>query len=149
MSEKIVFSSANEFELQQEKNVRNWLLSTIEYENKTLGEIGFVFCDDAFLLNLNQEYLQHDTFTDIISFDYSFGNTLQGEIYISTERVKENAEKYDTSFENELRRVMVHGVLHLCGYKDKTTEEKEKMRQKEDEKLQLFHVEQSPKKPSS
>lgn len=149
MSEKIVFSSANEFELRQEKSIRNWLLSTIESENKTLGEIGFVFCDDAFLLNLNQEYLQHDTFTDIISFDYSFGNTLQGEIYISTERVKENAKKYDNSFENELRRVMVHGVLHLCGYKDKTTEEKEKMRQKEDKKLQLFHVEQSPKKPSS
>lgn len=146
MSEKIVFSSANEFELRQEKSIRNWLFSTIESENKNLGEIGFVFCDDAFLLNLNQEYLQHDTFTDIISFDYSFGNTLQGEIYISTERVKENAEKYDTSFENELRRVMVHGVLHLCGYKDKTTEEKEKMKQKEDEKLQLFHVEQSPEK---
>src|SRR5699024_4049701 len=139
MSEKIAFFSENEFELAQAEKVRNWLFSVIQSENKNLDEIGYVFCDDAFLLKLNQEYLQHDTFTDIISFDYSYQNTLQGEIYISTERVAENAEKFGVEFDEELLRVMAHGVLHLCGYKDKTAEEKEKMREKEDEKIRLSH----------
>ena len=88
------------------------------------------------------EYLDHDTFTDIISFDYSVGNILQGDIYISTPRVEENALEYNVSFEEELRRVIIHGVLHLAGYKDKTDEESSLMRKKEEEKLKLFHVEQ-------
>lgn len=137
----IEFTSENEFKLLNEEKISDWLKRVIVSEDKTLGEIGYVFCGDAFLLDLNQKYLDHDTYTDIISFDYSYGNTLQGEIYLSTERVSENAKKFEDSFEEELRRVLVHGVLHLCGYKDKTEEEAKKMREKENEKLKLFHVE--------
>lgn len=141
MTPKIEFLSENKFMLSQEGKTRVWLLAVIASEKKTLGEIGYVFCNDAFLLDLNKKYLDHDTYTDIISFDYSYGNTLQGEIYISTERVMENAKKFSDSFEEELRRVLVHGVLHLCGFKDKTEAEAKKMREKENEKLKMFHVE--------
>lgn len=137
----IEFSTQNEFKLLDEEKISNWLQRVIASEEKILGEIGYVFCGDSFLLDLNQKYLDHDTYTDIISFDYSFGNTLHGEIYLSTERVAENAQKFEISFEEELRRVIVHGVLHLCGYKDKTAEEVKTMRAKENEKLTLFHVE--------
>ena len=94
-----------------------------------------------FLLKINQEYLSHDTLTDIISFDYSVGNELHGDIFISTERVADNAIDFNVSFELELLRVLVHGVLHYCGYKDKSTADELVMRSKEDEKIQLFHVE--------
>ena len=106
------------------------------------GAINYVFCDDKYLLKINQHFLNHDTYTDIISFDNSMGNELHGDIFISTERVRENAIIFEVSFEEELRRVLVHGVLHLCGYKDKTKEESDLMRSKEDEKLAMFHVEQ-------
>lgn len=138
----IEFTSENDFKLAEEEKHLAWLHTVIASENKVLGEIGYVFCDDAFLLKLNQEYLNHDTYTDIISFDYSFGNTLTGEIYISTERVAENGKKYAVPFVEELRRVLAHGILHLAGYKDKTATEATEMREKEDEKLKLFHVEQ-------
>src|SRR5690606_18692821 len=106
----------------------------IASEEKKLEEICYIFCDDEYLLNLNEEFLQHDTYTDIITFDYSVGKILQGDIYISTERVKENSDEFNVSFEEELRRVIIHGVLHLCGYKDKTKEQSLLMRQKEEEK---------------
>lgn len=139
----IDFFSENEFELPIKKEqLEQWLEAVIASENKTLGEIGYVFCSDAYLLKINQDYLEHDTYTDIISFDYSYGNTLEGEIYISTERLTENADKYGVPFTKELQRVLVHGILHLCGYKDKTEEEASKMREKEEEKMKLFHVEQ-------
>jgi rRNA maturation RNase YbeY len=93
------------------------------------------------LLNINQQYLNHDTFTDIISFDYSVGNELHGDIFISTERVSENATEFGVSFQNELLRVMAHGVLHYCGYKDKTESDEQIMRSKEDDKINMFHVE--------
>lgn len=137
------FSSENNFKLEQEEKIASWLEKIILSEDREPGEIDIVFCDDEYLLKINRDFLNHDTYTDIIGFDYSVGKLLQGEIYISTERVKENAEKYDISFENELRRVMAHGILHFCGYKDKTEEESQEMRAKEDEKLKLFHVEQS------
>lgn len=139
---KINFYSENEFELDQPGKYSSWLERVVARENRELEEISYVFCDDAYLLGLNKQYLDHDTYTDIISFDYSVGKVLQGEIYISTERVRENASEYGVSFEEELRRVMVHGVLHLCGYKDKTAEEAALMRSKEEENMQLFHVEQ-------
>ena len=139
---KINFYSENEFELQREESYVSWIEGVIESENKKLEEISFIFCDDDYLLDINMKYLDHDTYTDIISFDYSVGNILQGDIYISTERVEENAREYNVSFEEELRRVIIHGVLHLCGYKDKSEEESSLMRLKEDEKLKLFHVEQ-------
>lgn len=140
---KINFYSENSFKLQNPEKYSLWIENVISSEEKKLEEISYIFCNDDYLLNLNEEYLNHDTYTDIITFDYSIGRILQGDIYISTERVKENSEIYNVSFEEELRRVIVHGVLHLCGYKDKTNEESSIMREKEDEKIQLFHVEQS------
>ncbi|MFN4762046.1 rRNA maturation RNase YbeY [Gillisia sp. Q332] len=139
---KINFYSENEFQLEHEKSYESWIERVIDSENKKLEEISYIFCDDDYLLDINMKYLDHDTFTDIISFDYSIGNILQGDVYISTERVEENSREFNVSFEEELRRVIIHGVLHLCGYNDKTEEESSLMRLKEEEKLKLFHVEQ-------
>ena len=94
------------------------------------------------MVEINQQYLNHNTLTDIISFDYSVGNELHGDIFISTQRVIENAAEFDVTFEEELKRVMVHGVLHYCGYKDKSAKDEKEMRLKEDEKMKMFHVEQ-------
>ena len=106
-------------------------------------EISYIFCDDEYLLDINQRFLDHDTYTDIISFDDSMGNLLNGDIYISTERVRENAAEFNEDFETELKRVIVHGILHYCGYKDKSEDDAALMRRKESEKIKLFHVEQS------
>jgi probable rRNA maturation factor len=138
----INFYSENSFLLEEQEKHAAWIERVIFSEGKKLEEISYIFCDDEYLLKLNEEYLDHDTFTDIITFDYSVGKILQGDIYISTERVEENAREYNVSFEEELRRVIIHGVLHLAGYKDKTEEESSLMRKKEEEKMQLFHVEQ-------
>ncbi|MCP9199301.1 rRNA maturation RNase YbeY [Gramella sp. GC03-9] len=139
---EINFFSENSFELNQESAYKNWVGRVIESEGKYQGEINFIFCDDDYLYQINLEYLSHDTYTDIISFDNSIGNTLHGDIYISTERVAENASEFGTEFDEELKRVIIHGVLHFCGYKDKTEREQEEMRRKEEEKIELFHVEQ-------
>jgi len=104
--------------------------------------LNYIFCDDDYLHEINVKYLDHDDYTDIISFENSVGNILHGDIFISTERVQENAEKFNIEFEEELLRVMAHGLLHFCGYKDKTKEEASLMRKKEDEKIKMFHVEQ-------
>lgn len=138
----IEFFSENDFELSNAEVIRKWLLSVIESEAKTPGDISYIFCSDDYLLGLNRQFLNHDTYTDIISFDDCIGNLLNGEIYISTDRVRENANKYEVSFETELTRVLAHGILHFCGYKDKSDEEATEMRRKEDEKLKMFHVEQ-------
>jgi rRNA maturation RNase YbeY len=111
-------------------------------ENKKEGDINYIFCDDDYLHKINLQYLEHDTLTDIISFDYSLGNELHGDIFISIERVKENATDFAVDFENELKRVMVHGILHYCGYKDKSDSDAVIMRAKEEEKINMFHVEQ-------
>lgn len=121
--------------------VSAWLVTIIDSEKKKVGDINFIFCNDDYLLEINKNYLNHDTYTDIISFDNSVGNELHGDIFISTERVVDNAAIYKVSESEELRRVMAHGLLHFCGYKDKTLEESELMRSKENEKLQMFHVE--------
>lgn len=138
----ISFNYETSFELQDETRYENWLSEVIESEEKTEGEINYIFCDDAYLLEKNIEFLDHDTLTDIISFDYTMGNLLSGDIFISVERVRENAQEYNVPFDEELRRVMAHGILHYCGYKDKTEEDSTVMRVKEDEKIALFHVEQ-------
>lgn len=140
---KINFYSENEFNLEDEARYASWIENVITSEGKSLEEISYIFCDDEYLLKINMEYLDHDTYTDIVTFDYSVGKTLHGEIYISTERVHENSETFGVKFEDELRRVLVHGVLHLSGYNDKTEEEAALMRSKEEEKMELFHVEQS------
>jgi len=142
---KINFYSENDFILEDETVYTSWLESVITSEAKKLEELSYIFCDDEYLLKINMEYLDHDTYTDIITFDYSVGKILQGDIYVSTERVAENADAFNVKFEDELRRVLVHGVLHLCGYKDKEESEAVLMRSKEEEKMQLFHVEQSKK----
>lgn len=130
------------FEFFSEKSYKYWISKVIASESKELGEINYIFCDDSYLLKINQDYLNHDTYTDIISFDYSKGNILSGDIFISVERVRDNAQDFGVLFDEELRRVMAHGVLHYCGYKDKTEADQKLMRQKENEKIKMFHVEQ-------
>lgn len=137
----ISFNYENEFELPNEDQIATWISQVILSENKKEGEINYIFCDDEYLLNLNEQYLDHDTLTDIISFDYSIGNEIHGDIFISTERVLENASDFNVTFEEELQRVLVHGVLHYCGYKDKSEADERLMRNKEDEKMKMFHVE--------
>ena len=138
----ISFNYETEFQLDNENQIIEWLSNVIASEKKREGDINYIFCDDSYLVEINQQYLNHDTLTDIISFDYSVGNELHGDIFISIERVKENAVDFNVSFEEELKRVMVHGVLHYCGYKDKSQEDELLMRSKEDEKIKMFHVEQ-------
>lgn len=138
----ISFNYESDFELDTESHYEKWIQRIIESENKQEGEISYVFCDDEYLLEINQKYLDHDYYTDIISFDYSVANELHGDIFISIDRVKENASDYNVTFHDELLRVMAHGILHYCGYKDKSDEESHLMRTKENEKIALFHVEQ-------
>ena len=142
MNEQINFYSENNFELESPLRYESWIKNVVASEGKKTGEISFIFCDDDYLLEINQQYLDHDTYTDIISFDNTVGNMLNGDIFISTERVVENAAEYGVTFEDELNRVIIHGVLHLCGYKDKSKEEAQTMRAKEEEKMKMFHVEQ-------
>ena len=143
MNENLInFYSENDFSLEREEAHAGWIKRIIQSENRKLGEISYIFCEDDYLLKINKEYLNHDTYTDIISFDNSVGRILNGDIFISTERVAENAKDFDVSFDEELRRVMAHGILHFCGMSDKTEEEEKEMRRKEDEKMKMFHVEQ-------
>jgi rRNA maturation RNase YbeY len=137
----ISFNYENEFQLYNEEQISSWVSAVILSENKKEGDINYIFCDDDYLLNINNQYLNHDTLTDIISFDYSVGNELHGDIFISTERVSDNAKDFNVTFEDELKRVLVHGVLHYCGYKDKSESDEQLMRNKEDEKIKMFHVE--------
>ena len=115
-----------------------WLQQVIRKEGKVTGDISYVFCDDAYMIQQNNAFLQHDTYTDIITFDECVGDVISGSILISADRVAENASKFGKTFENELLRVVVHGTLHLCGYKDKSESAAKLMRQKEDESLALF-----------
>lgn len=138
----INFNYESEFTLENEEAIADWLSAVIASENKSEGEISYIFCDDEYLHKINLEYLNHDTLTDIISFDYTMGNEISGDIFVSIERVLDNAKDYNTLFEDELKRVLVHGLLHYCGYKDKSEDEEALMRSKEDEKIKMFHVEQ-------
>ena len=142
MEAEINFFYETDFSLVGENVFKKWIIEIIESEYKQNGDINFIFCDDVYLHSINLKYLDHDTLTDIISFDYTEGDTISGDIFISIQRVKENAEEVSTRFSDELKRVMSHGVLHFCGYKDKTERESDLMRRKEEEKMQLFHVEQ-------
>ena len=138
----ISFSTETLFELSKSAVISAWLSSIISQEKHTEGEISIVFCNDEYLCKLNVEFLNHDTLTDVISFDYSIGKQVHGEIFISIDRVKENATEFNQSFETELSRVMAHGVLHFCGYKDKTDSESSLMRTKEG-----FYLQQLMDKP--
>ena len=136
----ISFNYELDFEIQNEEQYSSWISNVIISEDKLEGEINYIFCNDDYLLDLNQKHLNHDTLTDIISFDYSLDNKIHGDIYISIERVRENAEDFKVSFEEELKRVMIHGILHYCGFKDKTESDEQLMRTKEEEKMKMFHV---------
>ena len=120
------------FSLKKKLEVRNWARTILEREGKLAGELAFIYCSDEYLLGLNKQYLKHETLTDIITFDYTENEAISGDVFISIERVKENAGLFSKTFDEELGRVMAHGVLHLAGYKDKTTEHKKEMRSKED-----------------
>lgn len=138
MTEPITFQAVEvDFELDNVPIVKNWINQIIDREKGTLHFINFIFCNDKYLLSLNQEYLDHDTLTDIITFDYS-KEQIESDVFISIERVRENAIIHKTTFLNELHRVIIHGTLHLLGYKDKSSEEQALMRQKEDESLTLL-----------
>ncbi|MDP2386780.1 MAG: rRNA maturation RNase YbeY [Bacteroidota bacterium] len=123
------------FNLKNKTKLKDWIKTVIKKEKLILGELSYVFCGDESLLKMNQQFLDHNTYTDIITFDYREAKVVNGEIYISIERVRDNAATYKTTFENELHRVMIHGVLHICGYKDKTKAAKELMRKMEDQSL--------------
>jgi rRNA maturation RNase YbeY len=131
MGSNIYYHSECDFQLKDDESISKWLKDAISTEDKELGEINYIFCDDQYLLKKNQEYLQHDSFTDIITFDYTEENRLSADIFISIERVKENAITFAVPFETEFRRVIIHGVLHLMGYKDKSEEDAKTMRSKE------------------
>jgi probable rRNA maturation factor len=138
----INFNYVSDFTLENEEAIATWLSAVIVSENKTEGEINYIFCDDEYLYKINVEYLDHDTLTDVISFDYTMGNEISGDVFVSVERVLDNSKDYNTSFDEELKRVLVHGVLHYCGFKDKSDADEALMRSKEEEKLAMFHVEQ-------
>jgi rRNA maturation RNase YbeY len=127
----------NTFKLINEEKTKRWIQKVVESFDSSIQEINYIFCDDQYLLSINQEYLQHDTLTDIITFDYTEDEEggIEGEIYISIERVKDNANDLGVQFEDELDRVIIHGVLHLLGYLDESDEEEKEMRKLEDECL--------------
>ena len=121
-----------------EKELSNWIRMVIDCEEHELGELSFTFVDDGALHEMNVEYLGHNSLTDVISFDYTVGKVVQGDVFISVDRVKDNAREFGVNFNNELSRVMIHGVLHYCGYKDKTDSDKLVMRGKEDFYLNML-----------
>lgn len=130
---------------KQKKSLRQWMNKVAKTHQCKIEQLDFIFCSDTYLLNINQQFLNHDTYTDIITFDYSNAlknkpKTISGEIYISIERVKENAKTFKTNYQDELHRVMIHGVLHLCGFKDKKTSEQAEMRKQEDVALKKLQT---------
>jgi len=131
------FSEDTDFLPADQEKLSQWIIKVIESEEKTPGAVSFIFCSDEYLLRMNVEHLQHDYYTDIITFDYCEGTVISGDLFISVDRVRENASELRIPFEDELHRVMVHGVLHLLGYGDKTEAEQLTIRQKEDACLLL------------
>ena len=140
MNNTIKFHYETDFLLENTEYYIKWIKDVIAKENKELGEVNYIFCDDKYLLEKNIKYLDHDTLTDIITFSYCEGNMISSDIMISVERVMENSSIFENSFLEELNRVMVHGILHLVGYNDKTKEEKEIMRKKEDYYVNKFVI---------
>jgi rRNA maturation RNase YbeY len=136
------------FKLKERTRIKNWITAIIKNEGKKVGDIAYIFCDDEQILETNISYLDHNTYTDIITFDYVEGNVISGDILISVDRVKENAELFNCTFEQELHRVIIHGILHLLGVGDKSEEEAQVMRKREEEALvkwdtvRMFHKEQ-------
>ena len=134
----IQFNFETRFKFTSKTAYKNWIKTIINNEHLKTGEINYIFCDDADLLIINQQYLKHEELTDIITFDYREGKTISGDIFISIERVKENAQIFNVSFHDEFLRVLSHGIFHLCGYKDKTKNTASIMRRKENGAIMLF-----------
>lgn len=137
MDANIFFHSECDFMLSKQGMRSKWIVNSMLNESKTVGELSFVFCTDEYLLEKNIQFLGHDTFTDIITFDYCDGDIINGDIFVSVERVTENASTFGVCFEDELDRILIHGVLHLAGYRDKSKEEANAMREREDFYLSL------------
>jgi rRNA maturation RNase YbeY len=131
----IVFNYETNFILKEENILQDWIKNVIDENGFEVGEINYIFCDDEYLHKLNVEFLKHDTLTDIISFDNTLGKLLNGDIFISIDRINDNAKDFKVSFEEELHRVMIHGVLHYMGFKDKTDDDKKEMRNRENQAL--------------
>lgn len=127
------------FNLKEKLRIKKWISEVVKLNGKKLGDVCYLFCDDAHLLEVNISYLDHDTLTDIITFDYDEGDVVSGDILISIDRVRENAQIFNVPFEQELHRVIIHGILHLLGQGDKTDREAKKMRSREDEALKLWN----------
>lgn len=126
--------------VENKRILYSWIGSVIKSEKKKASELSIVLCSDDYLLDINKRFLNHNYYTDIITFDYTSEDKVSGELYISTDRVRDNAKKFKVSFEQELHRVMIHGVLHLCGYGDKNEAQQKVMRGKENEKLKLLKI---------
>lgn len=126
------------FNLRNRTILKQWICAVVGLRGKRVGEISYQFCDDSYILQVNQEYLDHDTYTDIITFDYVEGDTVSGDILISVERVADNAKQFSVTFEQEFCRVLIHGVLHLLGQKDKSPRDAKKMREREEDALMVL-----------
>ena len=136
----IEYHYENNFILEDSEKIRIWIEEVIKKEKKIVGDITYIFCDDDYLLERNKEFLNHNTLTDIITFNYCIDNNISSDIMISIDRVKENSTIFENSFNEELKRVMIHGILHLIGYNDKSDKEKELMREKENFYLNIFYI---------
>ena len=137
-----IFFNAEDVEIsfiKGRRELKKWLTLSLKNEGYVLGDVNFIFCSDKYLHQINLKFLNHDTYTDIITFDYNSGKTVNADIFISTERVAENAKKYNVTIEEELKRVMIHGILHLCGFGDKKTNEKKIMTERENYYLKNFN----------
>ena len=144
ITERINFQTQDIDLVIKEKNkIRLWIVNAIKNEGKKTGDITYIFCSDNYLLQMNQQYLQHDDYTDVITFDYTEGDRVSGDIFISYERILDNSSILATKLEDELHRVMIHGIMHLCGYKDKKTEERANMTVKENQYLELFTLQKN------
>ena len=132
------FAEDISFKLAEKRKVKNWIKNSINFYGFKLGAISYIFCSEAFLLTINKQFLNHNFHTDIITFPFSEGNVISADIYISIDRVTENSKKFKVTFENELRRVIIHGVLHLLGFNDNTPKNKVKMREEENTWLTRF-----------
>lgn len=142
----ISFVYETQFELNNPERVQNWISYCLECNESHAKQISIAFMDDDALLHINKKFLNHDYLTDVITFDYSVGKEISSDIAISVDRVRDNASSQGNDFDEELRRVIIHGILHCCGYNDKTIKEKTLMTQKENECLEMFHVELNNKK---
>lgn len=136
------FSEEIDFKLRNKTILRNWIKVIVKNENQKIEDLNFIFCDDEYLLNINKEYLDHDYYTDIITFDNreNINDPIASDIFISIDRVKDNSFKLKTSFDQELHRVMIHGILHLLGQGDKTDDEQLQMRKREEASLSLLSI---------